>query len=55
MMISFTKDLATVVNAAPTVKPMAKSTKFPRRMNFLNSFNINVVCDKLRLSCAILA
>lgn len=37
MMMWLTRDLVTVVKAAPTVKPIARSMRFPRRVNFLKS------------------
>ena len=39
-MILFTKEFTIPVNAPPIMIPTAKSTIFPRKANFLNSFNI---------------
>ena len=40
VMMSATRALTTVPNAAPTTTPTAKSTTFPRRRNFLKSEHI---------------
>ena len=40
MMMSFTSDVTMAPNATPMMTPTARSTTFPRIMNFLNSSNI---------------
>ncbi len=40
MMMSLTSDCTRPLNAAPMMKPIAKSTRLPRRANSLNSLSI---------------
>ncbi|CKG22296.1 Uncharacterised protein [Streptococcus pneumoniae] len=40
VMISFTKELTILPNAAPITTPTAKSITFPLKANFLNSFHM---------------